>query len=495
MGVHYDDQTVVVTYEDEGIGSEVEYTFEQLFMPARIPFSTVCISTQNDGPPISVPIVIHYGQEVPLFGQEHTIHIRDSTRFWRLYENQAPLPWICASRLGETPVVVPPDDGADLYVCRSGQLTSTNADIVASSFALLSRYEEIRPAHLDAFDRFPAEASAAKREGFLQRPVVNEYIDLLYSMLAPFVEIRPVDWEGAPFCLCLTHDIDEVKLFRNCRRVLSSIYRSFARRWNPTDPIGVAADCCGVLAGVRKDPHDDVEMLIGIEREYGISATYFFMAGETSKRYDGRYKISEQGQLLRAILDAGGEVGLHGSFDSYLRHEVLLGERRRLEDVLGAPVRGNRQHYLRWETPATWAAIEAAGFEYDSTLGYASTPGFRSGICYPYRPFDVTRRRQLDLWEIPLIAMDASLLGCQGCSPDEAANWMYCLVDAVRRHRGIAVLLWHSGVFYERENPGVLRAYRGLLERITALSPYSATLEDALMHWIGRLQPPIAGGA
>ena len=53
-------------------------------------------------------------------------------------------------------------------------------DIFGSSFFCLTRYEELARPSQDSRDRFPATASLAYREGFLDRPIVNEYIELLW---------------------------------------------------------------------------------------------------------------------------------------------------------------------------------------------------------------------------------------------------------------------------------------------------------------------------
>lgn len=46
-------------------------------------------------------------------------------------------------------------------------------DIFGSAFFMLTRYEEIVKQDRDVFDRFPAWASLAQQEGFLERPIID----------------------------------------------------------------------------------------------------------------------------------------------------------------------------------------------------------------------------------------------------------------------------------------------------------------------------------
>ena len=48
------------------------------------------------------------------------------------------------------------------------------------------------------------------------------------------------------------------------------------------------------------------------------------------------------------------------------------------EEGIGQTGQGSRQHYLRWETPTTWQALEDAGIAYDTTVGFSSIGGFRA---------------------------------------------------------------------------------------------------------------------
>jgi hypothetical protein len=79
-------------------------------------------------------------------------------------------------------------------------------DIFGSCFFMLTRYEEIIVSERDEHERFPAKASLAYREGFLSRPIVNEYVEILWALLKrlwPGLERKQHSYK-----VLLTHDVD-----------------------------------------------------------------------------------------------------------------------------------------------------------------------------------------------------------------------------------------------------------------------------------------------
>jgi hypothetical protein len=59
----------------------------------------------------------------------------------------------------------------------------TDVDILGSIFFILSRMEELDNTKLDEHHRFSAKESIAYKLGFLDRPIVDEYVELLWSMM------------------------------------------------------------------------------------------------------------------------------------------------------------------------------------------------------------------------------------------------------------------------------------------------------------------------
>nr|WP_242479602.1 hypothetical protein [Lamprobacter modestohalophilus] len=56
-------------------------------------------------------------------------------------------------------------------------------DVFGAAFFMLSRYEEAVLPDRDNHDRFPATASLAQRAGFLDRPIIDEYVEILWAAM------------------------------------------------------------------------------------------------------------------------------------------------------------------------------------------------------------------------------------------------------------------------------------------------------------------------
>ena len=338
-------------------------------------------------------------------------------------------------------------------------------DIFGSVFFLLTRYEElVRPAR-DRFGRFPASASLAVNAGFIDRPIADEYVELLWESLRavwPDLSRRVTS-----FRLRLTHDVDEVWAAhgRPIRAVVRSLVADLVRRRELDLAARRALSVLeGPCRGVAGDPFNTYDFLMDASERHGLRSTFYFVAGQSCPEYDADYRLSDPPvvDLLRRIHERGHEVGLHASYGSYDSPEVIRAESEALRAACGAagfeqPTWGVRQHFLRLSNPFTWRSHEMAGLAHDSTLGYADQVGFRAGTCREYPLFDLLDRRQLALRERPLIVMDRTLSDYMALGPDRASDLVRSLVETCRRHRGDAVILFHNnssevrrGAYYER---------------------------------------------
>ena len=148
----------------------------------------------------------------------------------------------------------------------------------------------------------------------------------------------------------------------------------------------------------------------------------------------------------------GHEIGLHPSYGSYQKPEVIRAEAGRLrriarEEGIEQPEWGGRMHYLRWEQPTTLRAWADAGMTYDSTLGYADRPGFRCGTCFEYPAFDPVAGQALPLGVRPLVAMECTVMAPRymGLGAADAALAKFVqLKNACQAVGGCFTLLWHN---------------------------------------------------
>ncbi len=319
-------------------------------------------------------------------------------------------------------------------------------DLVASAFFMLTRWEESVNKVRDGHERFPGLASVAFRDGFLHRPVVNEYAEMLYNMLRHLGYTSPR--KQRVFKWDISHDVD------------------FPWRWNGlTNGVRVCAgdilkrrDIKLALTNLksfvhtkylgRSDPYDTFSNLMNLSEAVGAQSQFNFMSGGSTK-YDSSYSVKDHRiqSLFREIQTRGHQIGFHPSYNTLQNPQQWTNEHKLLEESARRPVRKGRQHYLRCNVPQLWNVWEDNGMEYDSTLGYADAPGFRCGICDPYPVFNVLTRQKLKLIEVPLIAMEGSFIIYQQQTPNEMAQKVKSLVESVRKYKGTFTLLWHNSSF------------------------------------------------
>ncbi len=338
-------------------------------------------------------------------------------------------------------------------------------DLFGSIFFQLSRYEEIAVTIRDEHGRFPASASLAHMEGFLERPLVNEYVEILWSTLS---RLWPrLQRKQRSFAEHVSHDVDwplypSISTGKMAKAAIGRILRGPDR---DLASVGLRAMRSRRREDPAHDPYNTFDLIMDISEQRGLCSAFYFMAGRTDPRFDGTYSLSDpwvEG-LIKRIHQRGHELGLHPSYDTFRDPAAIERERERLVracarmDVEQA-VWGGRQHFLRWENPTTWRGWEQAGLAYDSSLGFSRNPGFRCGICCEYPAFDLLARRRLQLRERPLIVMEMAAIDRSPPSDDMALKTIQRLRARTRMFDGDFTLLWHNSRLVSRRERGLYTA-------------------------------------
>ncbi len=333
----------------------------------------------------------------------------------------------------------------------AGDEIKLGVDILGSIFFQLARYEEIACPARDAYDRFPAEATLAHSEGFLTRPLANEYVEVLWAAMErlwPRLQRRRHAFKES-----LSHDVDS-PLYPETSppRVLKATLGDLAHRHDHR----LALARLQTLRIHRRhdhadDPYNTFDLIMDLSERRGLRSAFYFMAGTTNPLFDGAYSLDDPwiGGLIRRIHERGHEVGLHPSYESFRdpatirsEHDALLRACERLG--VGQTKLGGRQHFLRWENPTTWRAWEEAGLAYDSSLGFPDDAGFRCGVCFDYPVFDVLARRPLRLFERPLVVMEKALFHDRATFDQQGLETIKQLNYRCKLFDGNFTLLWHN---------------------------------------------------
>jgi hypothetical protein len=325
-------------------------------------------------------------------------------------------------------------------------------DVFGAVFFMLSRYEEAVVRERDRYGRFPAAASLAAREGFLDMPLGDAYVDLLWTALAsqwPRLR-RPRRTYG----LTVTHDVDRplARLGRTPRALAAQLAAdAVVRRDARLAARRVRSWAASARGDHGPDPYNTFDFLMDVSERNGVRSAFNFIAAEEPAPHNGHYTLAHPWirSLVRHIHERGHEIGFHaglGTFRDVRRTAAEFHRLRATASSLGIAQTswGGRQHYLQWETPATWSNWERAGLDYDSSVGFADRVGFRAGTSREYPAFDLHERRALRLLERPLHVMDGTLFGYMRLGRSAAAERTLRIAGECRRHGGTLTILWHN---------------------------------------------------
>jgi len=335
-------------------------------------------------------------------------------------------------------------------------------DIFSASFFMLTRWEEYVNRDRDNHNRFPAYESLAFKEGFLDRPIVNEYLEELKAMLLDIDE--SLVFKKREYKLILTHDVDSTLKYRTIQDGVKEIVGDIVKRKDLKKAFENIMLKIKVMLKLEKDPYDTFDFLMDISEDIGVKSYFFFMGKGVSK-FDNMYSSNDKFliNLVNKIKKRGHHIGIHATYNAYNDFEQFKKEKDELEKNLNLKVLYGREHFLRFEVPTTWQVWEDNAMSWDSTLCYADREGFRCGVCYEYSLFNILSRKKLNLKERPLIVMEGSFATYQeDIEPNEMEKKIVYLMNQVKKYNGEFVFLWHNSSF----NTKLWKKYQYIYEKV-----------------------------
>jgi hypothetical protein len=344
------------------------------------------------------------------------------------------------------------------------------ADIIASSFFLLSRYEEILKSECrDQHGRFLAKDSIIFQQGYGSRPLVDEYGVLLKKWLKEFgVEVLS---EQRGFSkVYLTHDVDVPFRFERlnvvCKQYIKNILhynycgsplKKYISERNDdfyTFPAIIDYD----LNCREKLPHISVE-----------SIYFLISAGSLFNRQYYNFSSRKIARLMGDLKKSGAVLGLHVSYEAGVYPQELPSEVKRFIERVGTYSGFSRHHYLQWREPEDVVPMEQAGITDDFTLSYADVAGFRVGTCHPYRFINPRTKSLSNIIIHPLEIMECTLDSevYMHLDYEQALEYSKDVINQVHKYHGELVLLWHNTEFLGLDYQEKL--YRHIIDYITEL--------------------------
>lgn len=321
-------------------------------------------------------------------------------------------------------------------------------DIFSASFYLLSRYEEYLPHEKDQYGRYAHTNSIAYKEGFLNNPLVNEWMQLLEVTLRERCSNGRFKISNAKFSFVPTYDVDEAFSYRHkpvwknilgfFRDLLQSKFEQVVERGN-------------VYSGRKEDPYDTFAWIDSLHQKYKLQPIWFFLTivkrGIHDKNLGAQSKVLQE--LYRGVA-AKNKYGLHPSWQSGTDEWLLEKELDTLQQITGERAKISRNHYLRFTIPHTYRRLIKAGITDDYSMAYGNVNGFRASYAMPYRWYDVEREEATSLVIHPFCFMEAASFFNQGYSVDEAATELQYFYDTVKKVNGEFITLFHNHFLTEQ---------------------------------------------
>jgi len=341
-----------------------------------------------------------------------------------------------------------------LFVRTSGDTWECPIDLLASMLLTLSRLEELQSGERDLHGRFLAAQSLALKHNFLHRPIVDEYGLALQQVIQSVLPgWRPPERK---LRVKLSHDIDEIGFPRS---ISNSLGHTLKRR----QPFATVRDLLGPAIGLRPSLLEAVFRITDLSKRHGMASALYWKNSPKSD-WDSGYDLSIKPvhDVVSQLKNEGMELGVHPGYYTFDDLHRLGDEVEHICQVIEETRVGGRQHFLRWH-PRTWRDWEKCGLAYDSTVGFSDHIGFRAGTCVPYRPWSLEQNREIDLLEIPLLAMDVTLAYYMRLAPEESVALLLQCAERCKIVGGVFTLLWHNRSLLD---PNYGRAYQTVLSAL-----------------------------
>lgn len=352
-----------------------------------------------------------------------------------------------------------------------------HADLLASTYFLISRYEEMyRRSERDSYGRFPGKSSLPYRAGFLHRPIIDEYGEALRQILLEtgIAERHNLRLEERPQTFSrvnLTHDLSRPYNYRG--------WRSFLRAWLKQKKTPLEAARLSFSADVEDDYFTFPKFLkwdrntcdsLGRDR----SDIFLFIRMPSRHPLDKPY-YSLHSLYLRRILSIAAKhkvlLALQCSYAAGHQSELISKERHQFEKAFRQRPRGLRHNKLTSCEPEDLLQAYVSGFRNDYSMGYADVVGFRLGTCRPVKFINPNTRLLTELILHPLVLRDLTLSDQRymALEQDEAERIAHDLIRTTARYNGELTLLWHNDLLSQKTHPWHSVLYRSMLRLIEEL--------------------------
>ena len=349
-------------------------------------------------------------------------------------------------------------DGLPAFFATDGDIPF---DFFSAAFFLITRYEEYLPTPLDEHGRYMHQNSAAYRNGFLRRPLVDLWAYRFAALVDEgHIVHRKFKWVS-------TIDVDNFYKYRRkgicgsialfLRDAMKGNLHEMHKRW-------------WVLTHRLEDPYFNFGALQELHEHYRVRPRYFFHVGGCGHwdmhvlfpLWCVRYR-----RMVKAI-SSHYHIGVHPSYKASRVQSRLEHEKRRLSHWVGREIKRSRFHFLRMTLPDSYRKLLDAGIMSDYSMLYAGAIGFRASTSIPFHFYDVERDEIKNLRIHPIALMDRTLMRLREEGSKDLFAQVESMLEDVRKVSGQFVTLYHNqNLTYEHETAWNKKFYESLLRLIS----------------------------
>lgn len=333
----------------------------------------------------------------------------------------------------------------------TGDKSALPFDIFASSFYLLSRYEEYLPHVKDTFGRFPADESLAVKYNFLEIPIVDIWAQQFQKTLS--LAFPDIVLPEKKFIFQSVIEVNEAFAFiqkglgRSLLEILEEIYQL---KFNHL------LYRFASLVRLKKDPFDVYAWVSEQHNKTGAALQWFFMLANYSLTHKSINIHNSKFRLLIKHLSDIYKLGVVISFDGQNNAKILQEELNRLENIIHRKTDKSLQYKARLNLPETYRRLVELEIKEDYSMGYAGKIGFRAGTSHPFFFYDLGYEVQTPLKIIPFCLTDEAV---QNSESTESNLKLNRLIQVIREVNGNFTAVFSHSAFSRLHHRNKLRAF------------------------------------
>jgi hypothetical protein len=453
---------VAFIYSNIKFKDKIEYSINTIFTNYNIDYDVFAITDQSFDKK-NYGVVIYYGNNNENI--DYDINIIESNLFSENYLKVGSLPKE-VKYFNTLPVLFFDSRYEFLENIKHNKIYINN-DIIQTVFFFLTCYEDYVLNDYDKYGRINIEKSILYRNNLIDVPVVNKAIDYLINILISKyglnIKMKPL-WGNKKFAAILSHDVDSLSKFlpikKELRLQLSILLgdkkpKIFFRRLYEFINKNINKS--------YKDPFDTFDYILSLEKKYSFKSSFYFMTDNKSYRTDDSLTKS----ILDKIKENNNEIGFHPGLGTSSDRDLFIKQKELFKkDMLSSKQFGVRQHYLSFISGSTFEIQESEGIMYDTSVCYPQVAGFKAGYCHPYKVYSLQKDKVLDLWEVPLIVMEGTLLQYMNLDLEDAKKYCNNLLNEIEKYNGVFVLLWHNSALSSEYNQHAVQLFEWIYKEL-----------------------------